>query len=121
MKRFLTLMLVMILIVSVISLCNTCLTEVVIASDTDVSFPAQVGGSTTFFNILKDIWKVFSVIVQILSIGAVVFAGLRYMFASADKKADIKRGIIYLVSGSVIVFGSTFVIDFIVKAFEEII
>ena len=30
-------------------------------------------------------------VVQILAVAAVVLAGVRYMFASADQKADIKK------------------------------
>lgn len=36
-------------------------------------------------------WATFTVVVQALALGAVVFAGLRYMFASADQRADIKK------------------------------
>lgn len=57
------------------------------------NLPNGNGGRNTL-PIVKSLgrtWATVVVVVQILSVGLVVFAGLRYMFASADKKADIKR------------------------------
>ena len=47
------------------------------------------------------------------TIAAVVFAGLRYMFASADQKADIKKSMGILAIGAVLVFGATLLIRLI--------
>ena len=41
-------------------------------------------------SILK-VWGTVLLILQILSVAAIVIAGIRYMFASADGKADIKE------------------------------
>lgn len=69
----------------------------------------------------KDIWKTISVLVQIASVACIVFAGLRYMFTSADQKADIKQGLIFLTIGAVLVFGATLIIDFVARATEQIL
>lgn len=63
--------------------------------DTTVNLPTGEGGNESLRVVtsLGKAWATIVVIVQILSIGLIVFAGLRYMFASADKKADIKRRI----------------------------
>lgn len=68
----------------------------------------------------KNIWATVEVIVQIVSVACVVFAGLRYMFASGDQKADIKQGLTYLTIGAVLVFGATLIIDLVVKGFNEV-
>jgi len=60
-------------------------------------------------------WNTVRTILQVLAIAAVVFAGVRYMFASADQKADIKKSMGILAIGAALVFGATFIIDFIVK------
>ncbi len=52
------------------------------------------------------IWATIERVVQVLAVAAVVFAGLRYMFASADGKADIKRETVILIIGAVFVFGA---------------
>ncbi|MDD2627642.1 MAG: TrbC/VirB2 family protein [Clostridia bacterium] len=58
-------------------------------------------------------WNNFSFIVQILAIASVVFAGVRYMFASADQKADIKKQTIMLVLGAILVFGAVNIMEII--------
>lgn len=67
------------------------------------------------------IWATIAVLVQIASVACVVFAGLRYMFASADQKADIKQGLIYLSIGAILVFGAITIIQFVVNATGEIL
>lgn len=49
-------------------------------------------------SILK-VWGTVLLILQILSVAAIVIAGIRYMFASADGKADIKKQTIGLMVG----------------------
>ena len=78
-------------------------------------------GSATITNAAKGIWGTVITIVQILAVAAVVFAGLRYMFASADQKADIKKGLGMLTIGAVLVFAASTVVQFVVKATTEVI
>ena len=83
-----------------------------------------VGGGTGAQNITKtaqNIWKTISDIILILAAAAVVFAGLRYMFASADQKADIKKSMSILAIGALMVFGSTAIIKLIAGAVPSII
>ena len=54
----------------------------------------------------KNIWATAASVVQILAVAAIVFAGLRYMFAAADTKADIKKQTIVLMLGAVLVFSA---------------
>lgn len=78
-------------------------------------------GSATVSGAAKGIWGTVITIVQILAVAAVVFAGLRYMFASADQKADIKKSMGILVIGAVLVFGATLILNFITTATNEIL
>lgn len=52
------------------------------------------------------IWKTFTVIAQILAISAIIFAGVRYMYASSDTKADIKMQTVILILGAALVFAA---------------
>ena len=61
-------------------------------------------------------WATVVTIVQILAVAAVVFAGLRYMFASADQKADIKKSMGILAVGAILVFAATTILQFVAKA-----
>ena len=91
-------------------------------ADIPVNFPtADPNGIGTINTSAQKVWGTVVTIVQILAFAAVVFAGLRYMFASADQKADIKKGLTLLVIGAVLVFGTTLVIQFVVNAVDEVI
>ena len=72
-------------------------------------------------NTSKNIWATVIFLVQMLCVGCVVFAGLRYMFASADQKADIKQGLIYLAGGAFIVFGAVSIIKLVTSAANSVI
>lgn len=75
---------------------------------------------TKFNTAVSKITGVIIVVLQIASVGGVIYAGVRYMFASADSKADIKKGLISLVIGMIIVFSASTVVGFITGTFKEI-
>lgn len=64
---------------------------------------------------VNDIWATVASIIQILAIAAIIIAGVRYMFSSADTKADIKGQTIILVVGAVLVFAAVPLAQFIQK------
>lgn len=59
-------------------------------------------------------------VVQILAVAAVVLAGVRYMFAGADKKAEIKDSMIVLVIGGILVFAAGSVIKIITDVGQQL-
>ena len=78
-------------------------------------WPAEGNGIAKVENVAKNIWSTVVLVVQILAIAAVVFAGLRYMFASANVKANIKKELSYLILGAILVFATTTVVQFVVN------
>lgn len=87
----------------------------------DDPFNSNGQGISEVDKAVRNIWSTVIIIVQILAVAAVVFAGLRYMFASADQKADIKKSMGILAVGAVLVFASTTVLQFVVRATKEVI
>lgn len=81
----------------------------------EVSAGAPGGGNAVkqVTQLGKNIWSTITVIVQIAAIAAIVFAGVRYMFASADDKADIKKQTVILVVGAALVFAAVPIAKFI--------
>lgn len=73
-----------------------------------------------FNGVVSNVWGVILVALQVASIAGVIFAGVRYMFASADSKAEIKKGLIHLTIGMVIVFAASSVVGFILRAFKDV-
>ena len=85
------------------------------------SFPTGGTVDTTVRQATGKIWGSVVKVVQILAFAAIVFAGLRYMFASADGKADIKRGLIILALGAVLVFATTTIVSLVVDSADQLI
>lgn len=71
-------------------------------------------------SILKNIWGSVALILQVASLAGVIYAGVRYMFASSDARADIKQGLFSIIIGCVLVFGATTVVNYIVGVVEQI-
>lgn len=78
------------------------------------------GASSDVETLVNNVWGTVALVVQVLAIACVVFAGLRYMFASADAKADIKKQTIILVVGAALVFGATYIIEIISNVTEDL-
>ena len=66
----------------------------------------------------QNIWSTVTVVAQVIAFIAIIFAGIRYMFASADAKADIKKQTIILVVGAIFVFGASLIVQVIMGLFE---
>lgn len=69
---------------------------------------------------IQKIWGTLSLILRVCAVGGIILTGIRYMFAGADAKADMKKTLPLLIIGIVIVFASTYVIDFIVDIVKEV-
>lgn len=71
-------------------------------------------------NSLKRVYTSALLVLQIASVGGIAFAGIRYMFASSETKADIKSSMIHLVIGMAIVFTASTIVNLIVNTFTDI-
>lgn len=86
------------------------------------SIPSSSGtGITKVTNATNKIWNTFAYIAQIIAIAAIVFAGLRYMFTSADQRADIKIQTIILILGAVLVFAAVPFATFVTNIVKNIL
>lgn len=113
-KNLLRVLTVFVIIITIFSLISS-----IYAVET--TFPSEGTASSTVSTAANKVWGTVVTIVQILAFAAVVFAGLRYMFASADQKADIKKSMGILTLGAILVFVSATVIQFITKAAGDIL
>jgi type IV secretory pathway VirB2 component (pilin) len=86
-----------------------------------VSDPGTGTGSPAVKSLANNVWGTIVTLVQILAIAAIVIAGVRYMFASADSKADIKKQTVILIAGAVLVFAAVPIANVVSNAASEII
>ena len=91
-----------------------------VAGGVPTGYPTAGDGSDTLEGAASNIWSTILTIVQILAFCAIIFAGVRYMFASADQKADIKKGMGYLALGGILVFAASTVVSFLMTTADEI-
>ena len=78
----------------------------------------KVGNVETVVN---NVWGTVLTILRVLAVAAIVFAGVKYMFASAEGKADLKNGMLGLVVGAILVFGASIVVELIMNAANQAI
>lgn len=69
---------------------------------------------------INTLYHTIILVLQIASVAGVIIAGLRYMYASADTKADIKKTMVPLIIGLVLVFCVSTIIDLVVKIATEV-
>lgn len=100
---------------------------------TIIILDGQLGGPFNENNIANDdpgpavfktqfdrIWNTAIYVARVAAFAGIFMLGVRYIFANADKKADLKKSLMPVIIGIMIFFGSTFIIDFVKRAFEEI-
>lgn len=86
--------------------------------NSDMKVEANTGGKTV--GMVNNVWGIILTILQVAAIAAIVFSGVRYMFASADSKADIKKQMVWLVVGAVLVFAASTVIKLITTVANDV-
>ena len=84
----------------------------------DMKVTANTGGNTV--KVIGNVWGIILTVLQVAAIAAIVFSGVRYMFASADSKSDIKKQMIWLVVGAVLVFAASTVIKLITTVTNDV-
>lgn len=76
--------------------------------------------ATNSTNMVKRVWGIILTVLQVAAIAALVFAGVRYMFASADQKADIKKSMGTLAIGAILVFGASTVVQILTTVVGDV-
>lgn len=70
---------------------------------------------------IENVWGTLRTILMLTALGVFVFAGVRFIFASPQVKADIKNQTIGLLVGSIIVFASSTFVKFIIQLLSDIV
>lgn len=70
--------------------------------------------------VFGNIYTTILFFIQMASVAGIIVCGIRYMYSSSDTKADIKKSMLPLVIGIVLVFSASTVAQFVVKIFEDV-
>ena len=66
-----------------------------------------IGSSSALNGVMSKVLGVVKAIATAFAIGMLLYVGIKYVMASANEKADLKKGSISYVIGAVIIFGAT--------------
>ncbi len=94
----------------------------VFALDIDNTFnhANDASATDTAGRVINNVWGTVLTVLQILAVAAIVFSGVKYMFAGADEKANIKNGMLVLVVGAILVFGASTVVKLLIGFVNEV-
>lgn len=80
------------------------------------------GDSSTANTLKPKISAIFATILKILKylgVAGIVFTGVKYMYAGSGDKAAIKQSLIYLIIGTVFLFGADIIIGLIIDSWDS--
>lgn len=73
-----------------------------------------------FDNPLNNIFGTILTILQVLAVAGIVINGLRYMYAGSQDKGKIKQSLIYIIIGTILVFGTKIFVDIITGTWNTV-
>ncbi len=72
-----------------------------------------------FSNPLNNIFGTLFFTLKVLGVAGIVINGVRYMYADSQDKAKIKQSLVYIIIGTIFIFGAEIVVNFIKSSFEN--
>jgi len=75
----------------------------------------QLTAGTTFTVVQSSIWATVALVVNVLAIAGIVALGLKYMFTSASTKAEIKKDLVPVFIGLILIYATSNILTFIVN------
>lgn len=75
----------------------------------------EIQNTTNANTLVNNVWATVAAVVQVLCIAGIVFIGLRYMFADAVKKADIKNQAVMVVLGLMLTLSAIPILNFVIN------
>lgn len=112
---------IIILFIFAIGVFNNCFGVVdTVKPPTGSNTGAFSGDISGFKSAVSNAWSIAKIILQVVAITMFMLVGIKYMFASADQKADLKKSLVIVTIGTLITFGSAIVVDVVLKIFTDI-
>lgn len=83
-------------------------------------YKPTIGDNSDIADIGNGIVGVIKVVGSIVSVGALVIMGIKYMFGSIESKAEYKKVMIPYIIGAVLLFASSHIVGFLYDYFQKI-
>lgn len=75
---------------------------------------------TAFDSPLNNIFGTIMNVIKVVAVAGIVIQGVKYMYAGPESKGKIKQSLIYLVIGTVLVFGVSTIVSIITNAWSSV-
>ena len=69
--------------------------------------------TSKFSNTFSNVFGTIFMILKVLGVAGIVVTGVKYMYASGNDKGQIKQSLIYIVIGTIFIFGADILVGFI--------
>lgn len=76
---------------------------------------------TTYKNMVGRIFDIFAYVANIVAIILVIYVGVKYIFAGANGKGELKGRSVYFFIGIILVFATSNVLSFVSKVINDIL
>ena len=92
------------------------------SGDIDQSFTfSSTATATDLESKLGNVWGIVSMKANFIAVVMVVVAGIRYMFASADQKAEFKQSMAGIIAGIAFAFAAGSIVSLIISISDTIL
>ena len=91
------------------------------SADTLLSIVKTANLGDTWDTFSNNIYATIAEIVRLLAFGGILFMGIRYLFASAEGKAELKTNMTAVVIGLTLVFSASSVVSYIINIGKDIL
>lgn len=119
MKKYKKIITILTIIIFIISISN-----IVFGATTWTDQLGKSGQKLNSENDVKDVFKNIITVVQVIGVGIAVIMllvlGIKFMYASPNEKADIKKHAIIYSIGAIIFFGTTGLIELLKDVIESL-
>lgn len=80
----------------------------------------NTGITSKFDSTFSKIFGTIFMVLKVLGVAGIVITGVRYMYASGNDKGQIKQSLIYIIIGTIFIFGAELVVNVIEDAWLNI-
>lgn len=80
----------------------------------------NTGITSKFDDTLNNVFGTIFMVLKVLGVAGIVVTGVKYMYASGNDKGQIKQSLIYIVIGTIFIFGAEIVVNVIEDAWLNI-
>lgn len=81
----------------------------------------NAGITSKFDNLFNDVFGTILTLLKVVAVAGIMITGVKYMYAGPSDKGQIKQSLIYIIIGTILVFGVELFVNLISNAWNSAI